>query len=115
MLSYLQWVPLPAPVADNTVNYNQTPVITGTNQLTLQNVAATSIRYKLSYKYGNITDRLHDALHAVPTDLSTPMTELNDRWLSCGDISHSLGVCKSTVCKWINKHDMPENPTTERP
>lgn len=35
------------------------------------------------------------------------MTELDNRWLSMGEICHYLGVCNDTVYKWIDKHDMP--------
>lgn len=37
----------------------------------------------------------------------TPMTELDDRWLSIHDICKYLGVSNDTVYKWIGKHAMP--------
>lgn len=35
------------------------------------------------------------------------MTELEDRWLSVGDICKYLGVSNDTVYRWIEKHSMP--------
>lgn len=35
------------------------------------------------------------------------MAELEDRWLSVGDICTYLGVSNDTVYRWIEKHDMP--------
>ncbi len=35
------------------------------------------------------------------------MTELEDRWLSVGDICMYLGVRNDTVYRWIDKHDLP--------
>jgi len=35
------------------------------------------------------------------------MAELEDRWLSVGEIRKYLGVSNDTVYKWIDKHDMP--------
>lgn len=37
----------------------------------------------------------------------TPMTELDDRWLSIHDICKYLGVSNDTVYKWIDKYAMP--------
>ena len=35
------------------------------------------------------------------------MAEMEDRWLSVGDICIYLGVSNDTVYRWIEKHDMP--------
>lgn len=35
------------------------------------------------------------------------MTELEDRWLSVGDICTYLGVSNDTVYRWIENHGMP--------
>ena len=35
------------------------------------------------------------------------MAEIEDRWLSIGDICQYLGVSSDTVYKWIDKHGMP--------
>lgn len=35
------------------------------------------------------------------------MAELEDRWLSVGDICTYLGVSNDTVYRWIEKHNMP--------
>lgn len=35
------------------------------------------------------------------------MAELEDRWLSVGDICTYLGVSNDTVYRWIEKNDMP--------
>ena len=35
------------------------------------------------------------------------MTELENRWLSVGEICMYTSVSNDTVYRWINKHDMP--------
>lgn len=35
------------------------------------------------------------------------MAELENRWLSVGDICNYLGVSNDTVYRWIEKQDMP--------
>lgn len=35
------------------------------------------------------------------------MTDIEDRWLSIGEICTYLGVSNDTVYKWINLHAMP--------
>jgi excisionase family DNA binding protein len=35
------------------------------------------------------------------------MTDVNDRWLSIGEICDYLGVSNDTVYKWIDRHNMP--------
>ena len=35
------------------------------------------------------------------------MVELEDRWLSVGEICSYLGVSNDTVYRWIEKHYMP--------
>lgn len=35
------------------------------------------------------------------------MAEMEDRWLSVGDICTYLGVSNDTVYRWIEKQDMP--------
>ncbi len=35
------------------------------------------------------------------------MTEMEDRWLSVGDICAYLGVSNDTVYRWIESHSMP--------
>ncbi|WP_419591628.1 helix-turn-helix domain-containing protein [Thiolapillus sp.] len=35
------------------------------------------------------------------------MAEIEDRWLSVGDICTYLGVSNDTVYRWIEKQDMP--------
>ena len=35
------------------------------------------------------------------------MADLEDRWLSVGEICKYLGVSNDTVYKWTSKHDMP--------
>ncbi|HFD88304.1 MAG TPA: helix-turn-helix domain-containing protein [Gammaproteobacteria bacterium] len=35
------------------------------------------------------------------------MTEMENRWLSVGDICTYLGVSNDTVYRWIEKQDMP--------
>lgn len=35
------------------------------------------------------------------------MAEMEDRWLSVGDICTYLGVSNDTVYRWIEKHAMP--------
>lgn len=35
------------------------------------------------------------------------MAEMEDRWLSVGDVCTYLGVSNDTVYRWIEKRDMP--------
>lgn len=35
------------------------------------------------------------------------MAEMEDRWLSVGDICTYLGVSNDTVYRWIEKYNMP--------
>ena len=35
------------------------------------------------------------------------MADIEDRWLSVGDICTYLGVSNDTVYRWIEKQDMP--------
>lgn len=35
------------------------------------------------------------------------MAEMENRWLSVGEISKYLGVSSDTVYRWIDKHGMP--------
>ncbi len=35
------------------------------------------------------------------------MAEMDDRWLSVGEIGKHLGVSSDTVYRWIDKHGMP--------
>ena len=35
------------------------------------------------------------------------MTEIEDRWLSVGEISKYLGISSDTVYRWIERHGMP--------
>lgn len=35
------------------------------------------------------------------------MAEMENRWLSVGEISKYLGVSNDTVYRWIDKHGMP--------
>ena len=35
------------------------------------------------------------------------MTDIEDRWLSIGEICTYLGVSNDAVYKWINQHAMP--------
>jgi excisionase family DNA binding protein len=35
------------------------------------------------------------------------MAEMEDRWLSIGEICKHLGVSNDTVYKWIDSHAMP--------
>ncbi len=35
------------------------------------------------------------------------MAEMEDRWLSVDEIGKCLGVSSDTVCRWIDKHNMP--------
>ncbi len=35
------------------------------------------------------------------------MTEIEDRWLSVGEIGRHLGVSRDTVYRWIDKYALP--------
>lgn len=35
------------------------------------------------------------------------MIQVEDRYLSVGEIGHYLGVSSDTVYRWIDRHDMP--------